>query len=286
MKETTNRGWKKFGYFWMSFLPLTAYMAISMGIGTLLTIVVMVPAMIKGRAREQTDIFGIVMEEIADITMLAGAIAAAIAIIGLGLWYYFGCKRKDLKPPKAAYHPLNLLIIAVLAYCMQYAVQILIIAMDVLLPQAMNRYEQLIEMAGLGEVTVLGILYGVILGPIAEELVLRGLTMYYAQKFTRRFWLANILQAVLFGVLHMNLVQGVYAAAIGLVLGWVYHRFHSLYASIWLHIVFNFLSFGPLLFLDSLLPQNAVFQIIWCCLMAVAVVCLLWVLKRRTAENN
>ena len=130
--------------------------------------------------------------------------------------------------------------------------------------------------------TVVGVLYGVILGPIAEELIFRGVTLYYTQKFTRRFWLANLVQATFFGVLHMNLVQGIYAAVLGMVLGWVYHRFRSLYASIWLHIFFNFLAYGPLVFLDGLLPQNAVFQLSWYGLMCVVAVVLLWVIYRRT----
>ena len=58
----------------------------------------------------------------------------------------------------------------------------------------------------------------VCLAPIGEELVFRGLTMKYAEKAFGRFWAANLLQAFLFGVIHMNWVQGVYAFFGGLVL--------------------------------------------------------------------
>lgn len=286
MKDTAKNGWKKFGYLCMSLVPLIAYAILTFFVAMVLSVLVMIPVVMKAIQEGQQDLYGYLMEnsmdQIMNISMLAGVVYAAIAIVGMGLWYYFGCRRKDLKPPKAVRSPLNLLIIAVLAYCMQYASQIIMILVDMLLPRAMDNYEQLIELAGIGEVTVVGVLYGVILGPIAEELIFRGVTLYYTQKFTRRFWLANLLQAVFFGVMHMNLVQGIYAAVLGMVLGWVYHRFRSLYASIWLHIFFNFLAYGPLVFLDGLLPQNAVFQLSWYGLMCVVAVVLLWVIYRRT----
>ena len=289
MKDTAGNGWRRFGYLCMSFVPLIAYTVLMVLVTGVLSVLIMIPIAMKGIQEGQQDLYGYLMEtsmdQIVNISMLAGVVYAALAIVGLGLWYYFGCKRKQLAPPKAVINPLNLVVVAVLAYCMQYAAQIIMILVDLLLPRAMNNYEQLIELAGIGEVTVLGVLYGVILGPIAEELVFRGLTLYYAQKFTRHFWLANLIQGVLFGIMHMNLVQGIYATVLGMVLGFVYHRFRSLYASIWLHIFFNFLAYGPLVFLDGLLPQSAIFHFLWYGLMCVAAVLLLWVVYRRTAQK-
>ena len=289
MKDTARNGWRRFGYLCMSVVPLIAYAVLMFLVSMVLSVVMLLPAAMAVVQEGVQDMYGYLMEyymeRIAEISMLAGVVYAVLALIGMGLWYYFGCRRKSFTPPKAARNPLNLVILAVLAYCMQYAAQIIMILVNIFLPRAMDNYEQMIELAGVGEVTVLGVLYGVILGPIAEELVFRGLTLYYAQKFTRRFWLANLIQAVLFGVMHMNLVQGIYASVLGLVLGLVYHRFRSLYASMWLHIFFNFLAFGPLVFLDGLLPQNAVFQLCWYGLMCVAAVLLLWVIYRRTAQK-
>ena len=53
------------------------------------------------------------------------------------------------------------------------------------------------------------------------------------------FWGANILQAILFGILHGNWLQGCYAAALGLLLGVVCEKGGSIYYSILLHILFN-----------------------------------------------
>lgn len=281
MQETTGKG-KKFGYLCMSFVPLIAYTALSFLVGIAVTIVVMIPIIMKNTAEGNGDIYSALMEKVMSTGMLTGVVYGTLGVIGMGLWYYFGCKRKNLKPPGDVRKPLNLLLIAVLAYGMQYATQLFMLAVEALLPKVMDSYEQLMEMAGVGEVNVLGVLYVVILGPIAEELTFRGVTMYYARKFTNRFWLANLIQSVLFGVMHLNLVQGIYAAILGLVIGWVYHRFRSLYACIFMHMFFNFLAYGPLEFLDGLLPQNTAFQVVWYVLMCVLVVALLWVLTKRT----
>ena len=282
MKENTKSGWKKFGYLCLSCVPTIAYMAVMVGVSVVLAVFLAV----KGMADGSDDMFSYMMDGIADYSMMAGTVYAVIGIIGLGLWYYFGCKRKSLKPPKGVLHPANLLILAVFGFCMQYVCTYLMALIGMLLPDALEKYEILMETAGVGEITVTGILYGVILGPIAEELTFRGLTLHYLNKFTKRFWLANILQALAFGIFHMNLIQGVYAFVLGLALGWIRMRFDSMYASIWLHIFFNFLAFGPMELFNRLLPESELFQIIWMFLMFVFAAVLLLLVKKRSEEDD
>lgn len=57
------------------------------------------------------------------------------------------------------------------------------------------------------------------------------------------FWFANVVQALLFGVLHMNLVQGTYAFFIGMVLGVVVWKTGKLRYSMLLHLTLNLSSF-------------------------------------------
>ena len=282
MQETTRNGRRKFGYFCLAFVPLILYFAINLAV----TMVLMILLTVKGMTEGQTDLLTYIMQETMDNSMMAGVIYATLGIICLGLWYYFGCKRKSLKPSKAAVNPLNLLLIAVFAFSMQYVTNYFMSIISLLMPKAMENYIELMEIAGIGEVTVVGVLYVVILGPIAEELCFRGVTLFYAQKATRHFWLANILQAAAFGIMHMNLVQGLYAFVLGLAMGWIYHRFHSLYATIWMHILFNFLAYGPLEAFNSLLPESTVFQIIWAVVICAAAAVMLWLLTRRTARKR
>ena len=50
---------------------------------------------------------------------------------------------------------------------------------------------------------------------------------------------ANVLQAVLFGIYHLNWIQGVYAFVLGMVLGFTAEYFHSIWAAILLHAFVN-----------------------------------------------
>lgn len=80
-----------------------------------------------------------------------------------------------------------------------------------------------------------------ILIPICEEIFYRGIIL---GKLRTGFGVlgAVIIQAILFGVGHMNLVQGIYAFVIGIIFGYVVIWTGSLYSSILLHIVINSLS--------------------------------------------
>ena len=87
--------------------------------------------------------------------------------------------------------------------------------------------------------------YVLLIGPISEELIFRGAILdrlYLAFPF----WAANLLQALLFGIYHMNLVQGIYAAllfVLGAVLGLVRVSVGTIFASIGTHIIFNATSY-------------------------------------------
>ena len=95
-------------------------------------------------------------------------------------------------------------------------------------------------MAGLDDqISILMVICSVIFAPFCEELVFRGVTMHQAKKCLP-FWAANLLQALLFGIFHMNMIQGIYAFCLGLVLGYVCNRGGSIYYSLLLHMLFNF----------------------------------------------
>ena len=76
----------------------------------------------------------------------------------------------------------------------------------------------------------------------------------------RAFWIANTLQALAFGVLHMNLIQGGYAFALGVVVGWVFWRTGRLRYPIILHFAMNASSYlvEPLYPLLSVVPTGLV----------------------------
>jgi membrane protease YdiL (CAAX protease family) len=94
------------------------------------------------------------------------------------------------------------------------------------------------------------VLYTVLIAPIAEELVFRGVILHKAGRVLP-FIGANVLQAAFFGIYHQNIVQGIYAALLGFLFGLVCRKFNSLYASILLHILVNASAFLVMLFPES-----------------------------------
>lgn len=98
---------------------------------------------------------------------------------------------------------------------------------------------------------VMTVLYTLLVAPVSEELIFRGAIM---ERFhvAFPFWMANCFQALLFGVYHMNLIQGLYAFALGLVLGLVRMSAGTVTASMLTHVLFNATSY----MLQQLFPEG------------------------------
>lgn len=80
-----------------------------------------------------------------------------------------------------------------------------------------------------------------ILGPICEELIFRGLMFRRMREYTKPV-IAVIASALVFAIYHGNIVQGVYAFVLGIVMAVCYQRFQTLWASIVIHVAANITS--------------------------------------------
>ena len=98
-----------------------------------------------------------------------------------------------------------------------------------------------------------------VFAPLVEEMIFRGLVLSRLRKALPA-WLAVVLQGLVFGFVHGQLVWIVYATLFGLLLGYVRLRTGSLKASILLHLGFNLSSFfiGIVFYLA---PQNFLGQL-------------------------
>ena len=97
---------------------------------------------------------------------------------------------------------------------------------------AQNFYQQelLIEIAAL-----------CVLGPLAEEIVYRGF-VYQRLREKGSETLAAVCSALLFGVMHFNLVQCVYAFVLGILLAHIVNRTGSLLTAAAAHMAANLVS--------------------------------------------
>lgn len=137
-----------------------------------------------------------------------------------------------------------------------------------LLPDAAADYSELVEETGMGDTSYLAVLTTVLGAPFCEELLVRGIIFEFSLRAfnpqCRPLWkrrrrasaqdgvmvpwaapstwgiaAAIVLQAAIFGFMHMNWVQGCYAGAAGLIFGWVLVTTGKLRYTILLHFAFN-----------------------------------------------
>lgn len=93
-----------------------------------------------------------------------------------------------------------------------------------------------LEAATSTSVTVSMFLYATFYGPLAEEIVYRGFVLRSLQKYGNM--VALVISAALFGIMHANIPQGIFAFGVGLILGYITLEY-SIGWSIALHMVNN-----------------------------------------------
>jgi membrane protease YdiL (CAAX protease family) len=102
--------------------------------------------------------------------------------------------------------------------------------------------QALSQSAAVSGLLPLVLLSGVIIAPIAEEIVFRG---YLYKAFRDRFkpWYAIIMSAALFSAIHLEPLAAVPLFVIGVVLAYVYEKTDNLMAPIALHMLNNAVAF-------------------------------------------
>ena len=210
---------KKIGYFFSGFLPILTTTA-----AQILASFFMfgIAALFLCPASQSTGFDADTIETLLTNTEFNACIMliyTVTCIVFMGIWYYRSCGGNYLPKPSLTFHPLQFLSIILLIPGMQFFSGYLTSAVSLLFPNWLSQYEKLMETAGLdSDIGLFMFIYAVILGPVCEELVFRGVTMRLVRR-ALPFWAANLMQAVLFGIFHMNWIQGIYAFVLGLVLG-------------------------------------------------------------------
>ncbi len=256
----------KVANFFLSFLPVLALE----GIQGIVMIIGLIFAIMIAMVQEGIDILPTLLGDesfLMEQMMNMMVIYAIVGVVIFGLWYSIFRKDKLETSGKYTYpstpknHKITLsgktfspsLIfgLILLAIALQYVAYYIMAVITAFRPELMDAYTEMMESAGLSNtnISVAMVLAVVIFAPACEELALRGVTLGYASR-ALPFWAANILQALLFGIMHGNVIQGAYAFVLGLFLGYLYHISGNIKVTILLHIFFNGAStfFGGLFF--------------------------------------
>ncbi|WP_455522606.1 CPBP family intramembrane glutamic endopeptidase [Ruminococcus sp.] len=243
--QPPKQGAGRVANFFFSLLPMLSFFAIQIFATFVMIFLMIFIALCRTDGNMQAvmqDYESIVYRSVPTATALSHLLAAIV----FAFWYRFSFRkpRPAMRETTQKLKPEPILMALGLGILMSVFSSGTSGIESLLFPQMVEDTYEMMERSGIGT-NGLVIFATVCLAPIGEELVFRGLTMKYAEKAFGRFWAANLLQAFLFGVIHMNWVQGVYAFFGGLVLGWVAHRYRSVVFSMLMHFAVNsFSTFG------------------------------------------
>lgn len=176
--------------------------------------------------------------------MVVATLASAVFSVP-AYWIIWGRKKtaEDRLFFKEKVLKLKPFAMIVIAACGLYYLALLIVAViAVVSPSTMYEYSEMMDTA-LGGSEMLAMLAAVILAPVNEECIMRGLILRNLQRFFSAP-VVIIIQAVMFGIFHGNWVQGLYVLPVGAALGYVAIRSRSVIPCIFMHLFYNSLSFA------------------------------------------
>lgn len=234
---------KKVGQVLWGFFQVFTYVLIQLIVGGIAAFIYSVIKYAKLSAQGFSDYyvaFDIILEEMltSSFTMFASCLISLVSVIIYWIWY----KKGYVKGRKAALKKLftikNTTLIVLLAISAQIFLITFMGILEAIRPEWFTYYNELMKQFDIGN-SMQSLIYVAILGPIVEELLMRGLVLNQMKK-AMPFIAANIVQAFLFALLHGNLVQGSYAFVIGLLFGLLYRKYNTILSTILLHIMFNF----------------------------------------------
>lgn len=270
---------KLFGGILLSFV----IMGLFLGVQFITAIVMMVVLAVQYALEAPGDVSyvtrmltGVVQEPdfLTNLTVIATAISAVFAVFFY--WLLWGRKRTAEDKQYFREKVLkgkNFLMISVATVGLYFLAILISDIIGVVSPKTMEAYEEMMNMA-LGGNIFMAMLATIILAPISEECIMRGLIFRNLQKYFS-IPMAIIIQAVIFGVFHMNWVQGLYVLPVGAALGFVAAKSKSVFPCIYMHMFNNFMSI-----VLALLPE--VCQTMPFCIVVVAVCTVsVWLVHKR-----
>ena len=182
--------------------------------------------------------------------IMVSLVSAVLSMLWCGILYKKSSWREKNFDYKAALSFKNMLSASGIGVggCIMLTMFLTLLAS--LMPRAFSFYNTIMNQLTDSSMIVT-VLYVLLIGPVSEELIFRGaiLDRFY---LVFPFFTANLLQAALFGIYHMNLIQGLYAFCLGAMLGMIRYSTGTILVSIYVHILFN----GTSYILDFLFPEG------------------------------
>lgn len=269
-----------------SILAMIAAFAVQVVVGIPMAAVLMIQCMAQtgGDANAAMQLYTEAATGTDFATKLLVVSTAVYGVVVL-LWYKLAFVKKYTAEKRAAFKEnvlkvkvmVSLVIAAVGCYCLAVLVATLV---SIISPEALETFNGLMDSALSGD-EFMAFLAVVILAPIAEELLFRGIIFRMLVKHWSEV-AAIVVSALLFGLYHMNLMQAIYVLPIGLLLGYTAYKCKSVLPCILIHMINNFMPYVVGVLPEALQEEWFFAIIVVVCAGALYTI---WKLHRKTQDN-
>ncbi|MGL4849161.1 MAG: lysostaphin resistance A-like protein [Clostridium sp.] len=116
--------------------------------------------------------------------------------------------------------------------------------------------------------SALGLMFTIIIAPILEEIIFRGILFNYLRRYCN-IVVAIVIQALTFGIFHGDFFQGIYAVFMGIALAIIYMYTDSLWG--------NIIGHG----LANLINMILIFKVAVLFFIIISIVCIIIIIKNR-----
>lgn len=262
-----KKGFKALGkaaaYFGMYFLvQIIVSMVYSIALSTKLTMEMMATGEELDMALLETQLMDAIMSEAMAMTLISGVIVLLL------FWLVFLIRKKKFFK-EVCIRPIpvkGILPVALLAACFNLITSVVISY----IPWPESWMESYMANSSVIDNSIMAWITAVIMAPILEEIVFRGL-MYTRLKKGLPVIAAAIITSLTFGVVHGTIIWAIYTFIFSLVLIWVFERFQSLAACILLHMAYNLSGMAM-----SLIPEDAGVVVIILLVVSIVVAVLMY----------
>ena len=232
-----NREKVTIGHLWGAFYPALMYLGITVVAGVILMFIAIFQGQITIE-NKMVDFGNIESNFNLMMTFFGGVMTAPLLI----LIKYLDVKKQRMIGAygyKSVFFAKYLFIIP-FAICFMYACNMVVVILEALIPSIAHSFDETAKAIYSADIGI-QIATAVIVGPIVEELIFRGL-MYIRLKRMFGVGVSAFVTGLMFGLFHMNISQGIYAFIFSYGAIYVYERYKNICAPILLHISANAIS--------------------------------------------
>ena len=166
---------------------------------------------------------------------------AAIIFLVISIYVCYRIYQKNMLIPSdwIYKHPLYLILLAGIGVLASHGLSAFISLINI--DSIIGNYSE-IESTVFIASPILVVAQTVILAPLSEELLFRGILYNRLRMTFNNFWAPALISSAIFGIYHFNLAQGLFAFLFGLLACAVYDKVNNLWAPIVLHAGGNLIS--------------------------------------------